>query len=737
MTEPIIGKELGQYKILAEIGRGGMGIVYKAYQISLNREVALKILPPALSSDENLIKRFLREAEAAAKLSHPNIVQIFDINEIDGIHFFAMEYLRGETLTQKIEREGPLPVKEAVRIGIAVADALSYSHAEGIIHRDIKPGNIMIDPHGHVKVTDFGLARAMESSRLTTTGIIIGTPEYMSPEQAQGEPLDGRSDLYSLGIVLYEALTGKIPFEASTPFAVAQKQIYEPLPLPCSIRAEIPKELEAVILKCAEKDPAKRYRSGEDFRNALESFAGRIGLERITPTVAEKGAPQKSILKRIRGGKEALVIASFIAVLFLLLVPVRKKFLEHPGELKPARESEPPREPELPREPQPPREDEANKIINEARRFIEQGFYSEAVSKLEEVQRRFPQNPQASFIPQWIKEVQDKEAGKKIEKAQQLADSGEIVKALLEFNQIAKEYPKTKWEVMSNEKVEELEKTLKEGDAQKLFLEAQDLLRKDKFIEATQAYQSIISQYPETTWAKKSEEEIAKLKEKQARLKEKVADYKERPRMAEDMEREIERPSSEPPGREGPQDFRPSLEEAEAVAQGMKRGDPNIAKLSKQGDEKKLAGYLWSTHKEDLKEIAMAMGVPEDKINPSFSHIVARYLMGNTRAFEAIPRPMERRDFRPDDREMGPEDFRPEDKLFEKFREKVQSNKTLSRYIEKRDVEGLRIYLMSGYYREIKEMSEKLKRPFRDVVRELSERLVRENDANFENRRDR
>jgi len=717
----MIGKELGQYKLLAEIGRGGMGIVYKAYQGSLNREVALKILPPTLSIDKNLVSRFHREAESAAKLSHPNIVQIFDINEKDGIHFFAMEYLKGQNLTQKLEKEGALPIKEALRIAIAVADALNYSHAEGLIHRDIKPGNIMINPHGHVKVTDFGLARLMESSRLTMTGTIIGTPEYMSPEQARGDPLDGRSDLYSLGIVLYEALTAKLPFTATTPFAVAQKQIYDPLPSPCSIRPEIGGGLGESIIKVTEKDPGQRYQSGEDFKKDLQVFFAGTGLERITPTVAvPPGASQiqRNRLKPILGG--GIAAAAIILILALFFGPrIKEMFLQEPEEVDFIAEEESEVVPPLVVTEKPPSEDEARKIIEDVRQLSADGAYSDAMSRLEEFMERFPDHPQTNFIPQWIEELRDREVGGKFQEAQKVADKGEIVQAILQFSQIAREYPETEWEAKCNRKVEELENTLKEGEAKKEFLEAQELKRKKNFIEATQLYQNIISRFPESSWAKRSEKEIAKLKEAQARLREKRSTIDRRLQKRELLSfvRDIEH---------------------------LTRSDRRIKRFFIGEDAEGLAQYLKKNYPDEIERRAEEIGMDSEEF---LSEVTDMMIKEAKRQFERPEQDLWRREPLPEfrqppgeagklveDREMK-EDFRPkeeprpEDKFFEKFKKKVQSNKNARSYIKRRDMEGLWVYMMRRYYREIKEMSKELDRPFRDMAWELSERLIHEREG--------
>ena len=213
--EQLAGTKLGNYEIESLLGRGGMGVVYKARQISLNRPVALKILPPSLSSDSSFVKRFHREAEAVAQLDHPNIVQIIDISKAKGLHFFSMQYVEGRTLDEVLKEKGCLDADEAVRIITQAAQGIEHAHKNGIIHRDIKPSNIILDDSGSVKVMDFGLARSTEErSKLTQSGTLMGTLDYMSPEQCRGDELDGRTDIYSLGVVLYEALSGRTPFEA-------------------------------------------------------------------------------------------------------------------------------------------------------------------------------------------------------------------------------------------------------------------------------------------------------------------------------------------------------------------------------------------------------------------------------------------------------------------------------------------------------------------------------------------
>src|SRR5712675_3191236 len=243
------------YELETEVGRGGMGIVYCARDKRLKREIAIKVLPPELSFRADIRQRFLREAETAAQLNHPNIVPIYTVEERDNLVYFVMAYIKGDNLGQRLQQHGPIPPVEVRRILREVADALSYAHNRNVIHRDIKPDNIIIDEEtGRAMVTDFGIARALTDSgdsRLTATGMAIGTPAYMSPEQAAGDSaIDGRSDLYSLGVVAYQMLTGELPFQAPTVPALLMKQISE---VPVAInrkRPETPDDLSLTVMRC-------------------------------------------------------------------------------------------------------------------------------------------------------------------------------------------------------------------------------------------------------------------------------------------------------------------------------------------------------------------------------------------------------------------------------------------------------------------------------------------------------
>ncbi len=256
----MIGKVLGErYEIIEKIGGGGMALVYKARCRLLNRFVAVKVLRPEFTSDEDFVKKFKRESQAAASLSHPNIVSIYDVGLEDDIHYIVMEYIKGRTLKELIKEKGSLNIEFATNIAIQIASALENAHNNHIVHRDIKSHNIMLKEDRTVKVTDFGIARAVSSSTITNTGNIIGSVHYFSPEQARGGYTDEKSDIYSLGVVIYELVTGRLPFEGDTPISVALKHVQEEPIKPILINNKIPKSLEDIILKCMNKDVSKRY----------------------------------------------------------------------------------------------------------------------------------------------------------------------------------------------------------------------------------------------------------------------------------------------------------------------------------------------------------------------------------------------------------------------------------------------------------------------------------------------
>ena len=252
-----------RYELIERIGDGGMAEVYRAHDKMLDRFVAVKILHPQFTSDEAFVKRFRREAQGAAKLSHPNIVSIYDVGDCDGKYYIVMEYVKGETLKDKIKREGPLSINTALQIAEEIASALENAHANNLVHCDIKPHNILINEAGHVKVADFGIARATSSSTITYTGSVVGSVHYFSPEQAKGHTISPKSDIYSLGIVMYEMVTGQVPFNGETAVSIAIKHLQEaPIP-PHELREDLPPLVEAIILKSMDKNPDNRFSSTE------------------------------------------------------------------------------------------------------------------------------------------------------------------------------------------------------------------------------------------------------------------------------------------------------------------------------------------------------------------------------------------------------------------------------------------------------------------------------------------
>ena len=259
----------GRYSLERELGRGGMGVVYLAREVRLDRPVAIKLLPPGKVGDARLRERFLREARTAAKLSHPHIIPIFAVDEVGEFVFFAMAYVAGETLTERVLRRGPLAPSEAARVLREVAWALAYAHSQGLVHRDVKPDNIMLEEAtGRALVADFGIAALVRGAAGLDGGEVIGTPEFMSPEQALGEPLDARSDLYALGVVGYFALSGKLPFDAEKATEVLAKQVTE-VPPPLASVAGVPRRLAQAIDRCLAKDPGDRPQTGEEMATLL------------------------------------------------------------------------------------------------------------------------------------------------------------------------------------------------------------------------------------------------------------------------------------------------------------------------------------------------------------------------------------------------------------------------------------------------------------------------------------
>lgn len=322
----MIGTILGnRYRILEIVGEGGMALVYKAEDTLLNREVAIKVLRPQYASDAEFVERFRREAQSAASLSHPNVVNIYDVGRQNDVDYIVMEYVRGVDLKEIIRREAPLSVGRTLDITRQIAEALHHAHQNNIVHRDIKPHNILMTHDGRVKVTDFGIARAASVSSVTQTGVVMGSVQYFSPEQARGVTVGQSSDLYSLGCVMYELLTGNVPFKGDTPIAVALKHIQEnPVP-PRQIRPGIPVAVESIVMKALEKTKERRYESASEMVRDILRVEGRYEA----PAGDELEATQvmSKVETPVRRGLPWWLIAMlavvlpFIGLLVYLLLP--------------------------------------------------------------------------------------------------------------------------------------------------------------------------------------------------------------------------------------------------------------------------------------------------------------------------------------------------------------------------------------------------------------------------------
>jgi serine/threonine protein kinase len=321
----------GRYRVLKKLGEGGMGTVYLAEQVSIKRKVALKLLQGNFAADDEFIARFRREAHLAASLNHRNIITIYDFDQADdGTLFIAMEYVDGKRLSDAVRQDGPLPIRRAMRLGIQIAEGLESAHRSGVIHRDIKPDNIMIvgeDEFEQIKLMDFGIARLRDTGtmmQLTRSGVIMGTPQYMSPEQAEGAEVSDKTDIYALGIVLYEMISGKVPFTATTPGAVLVKQMQEAPVSLRKVRRELPTAVEKLVMRTLEKKPERRQQSMREVVQELQKAAVALP-EEASKTVVETIAISKTVVGNIKRPQSkpawaiAVAVPAFVVLLLIMI----------------------------------------------------------------------------------------------------------------------------------------------------------------------------------------------------------------------------------------------------------------------------------------------------------------------------------------------------------------------------------------------------------------------------------
>jgi serine/threonine protein kinase len=314
-----IPEKIGRYIVKSELGRGGMATVYRCFDPSFNREVAIKVLPREMLHDPQFRSRFEREIKMVAALEHPVIVPVYDVGEEDGQPYFVMRYMTGGSLSDLIEK-GKTPIDDTAHIIEKIAQGLAYSHRKGIVHRDLKPDNILFDENGNPFISDFGIAKLTESSGGLTGSGVIGTPAYMSPEQAQGGEIDGRSDVYGLGVIVYQMLSGQQPYSADTPMGVVVKHITEPVPDILNLIPEVPADMDAIIKTAMAKDKTKRYESTIDLAKALNlvAFGNEGNLAFSTNTNLKKRLGSSSTMQLSRGGRTGIFVAGGVLILAVI-----------------------------------------------------------------------------------------------------------------------------------------------------------------------------------------------------------------------------------------------------------------------------------------------------------------------------------------------------------------------------------------------------------------------------------
>ncbi len=316
----------GRYEIIEELGKGGMGRVYRVEDKKIKEEVALKLIKPGIASDKKTIERFSNELKMARKIAHRNVCRMYDLGEEKGTHYITMEYVPGEDLKSSIRRMGPLTAGKTLFIAKQICEGLAEAHSLGVVHRDLKPQNIMIDKAGNARIMDFGIARSVKGKGITGAGVMVGTPEYMSPEQAEVKEVDQRSDIYSLGVILYEMVTGRVPFEGETPLGIAMKHKNEIPADPGEINAQVPSDLSQVIMRCLEKDKEKRYQSAREVRSDL------VSIEKGIPTTEREIPKRKPITSKeitVTIGLKKLLIPALVFIATVIAAVIIWQLLSH------------------------------------------------------------------------------------------------------------------------------------------------------------------------------------------------------------------------------------------------------------------------------------------------------------------------------------------------------------------------------------------------------------------------